>query len=459
MVSDDCSSPARFAELEAELAGDPRFVVSRSPSRLGFYGNFERALAMAPAERRVRGDGRPGRPLARGQARRRCSTRIGDAQLAYSDARLVTPGGELLADTYWALRRNNHTSISSLLMANSVTGAASLLRRDLLDYALPFPPAQFAHFHDHWIALTALALGEIEFVDRPLYDYTQHDAAVLGHAAANRRTAMRERFAKLGEDPRERVRRWRMHFFVDNCRLTQFATVLEMRCGDRMARAKRRALDRFVSGRDLAAALGRLGCGRCASWRAPPQTLGAEVGLFFAFLWRRLVGAVGRRASDRGAACAWTRCRRPTWPRGRAGAGPRARAAHASPRRSPRWSWLVRDDVPERVNLLIPTIDLKHFFGGYIAKFNLARRLAERGARVRIVTVDPVGPAAARGSGRSSRTRGSSGLFDSVEVEFGRESQGLEVSRGDRFIATTWWSAHIAGARRAGARTASASST
>ena len=59
------------------------------------------------------------------------------------------------------------------------------------------------------------------------------------------------------------------------------------------------------------------------------------------------------------------------------------RAARAAP--SP-------TDAPARVNLLIPTIDLEHFFGGYIAKFNLARRLAERGVRVRIVTVDPVGP-------------------------------------------------------------------
>jgi hypothetical protein len=31
-----------------------------------------------------------------------------------------------------------------------------------------------------------------------------------------------------------------------------------------------------------------------------------------------------------------------------------------------------------------------------------------------------------------------------VEVEFGRESAGLEVSRTDRFVATTWWTAHIA---------------
>ena len=33
----------------------------------------------------------------------------------------------------------------------------------------------------------------------------------------------------------------------------------------------------------------------------------------------------------------------------------------------------VREDAPARVNVLIPTIDLEHFFGGYIAKLNLAR--------------------------------------------------------------------------------------
>src|SRR4051812_23757877 len=49
VVSDDCSAPERFAAIEAAIDGDPRFVVSRSPERLGFYRNFQRALAMAPA--------------------------------------------------------------------------------------------------------------------------------------------------------------------------------------------------------------------------------------------------------------------------------------------------------------------------------------------------------------------------------------------------------------------------
>ncbi len=118
---------------------------------------------------------------------------------------------------------------------------------------------------------------------------------------------------------------------------------------------------------------------------------------------------------------------------------PRALAEKIAPLRL-----AVRDDAPRRVNLLIPTIDLPHFFGGYIAKFNLAQRLAARGERVRIVTVDPVGPLPADWKQEVAAYRGLAGVFDAVEVAFGRESQGLEVSRDDAFVATTWWTAHIA---------------
>src|SRR5437763_7952640 len=103
-------------------------------------------------------------------------------------------------------------------MTNAVTGGASLFRRDLLGYALPFPPAQFAHFHDHWVAVVALALGEIKFVDRALYDYVQHDDATLGHVAANWMPPLRSRLGRLRRDPRERVVLWRHHYFVDVCR-------------------------------------------------------------------------------------------------------------------------------------------------------------------------------------------------------------------------------------------------
>src|SRR5205807_26218 len=49
IVSDDCSEQRRFAEIERVLGDDPRFRLSRSGHRLGFYRNFERALTSVPA--------------------------------------------------------------------------------------------------------------------------------------------------------------------------------------------------------------------------------------------------------------------------------------------------------------------------------------------------------------------------------------------------------------------------
>jgi glycosyltransferase involved in cell wall biosynthesis len=447
VISDDCSSPERFAAVQKALAGDPRFVVSRSPKRLRFYHNFERALSLAPANADYVAMADQDDFWHTDKLETLISS-IGGAQLVYSDARIVRPDGELIADTYWSVRRNNHSDLTSLLLANCVTGAASLCRRDLIDYALPFPPGQFTHFHDHWVALTALALGDIAFVDRALYDYVQHGEAVLGHARANQITAFRERVSALRawpKNPRERVGRWRMRFFVDGCRLIQFCTILRLRCGDRMDAGKRRALDRFVRAERSPLALGNLLPRTVREQVGPPETLGAELGLLTAFGWRHLLGA-SVRGVDRPRRRLRIDARPP--PSLMPTPGRRAPAIGAVGSVAAKIAPLplaVRDDGPRRVNLLIPTIDLEHFFGGYIGKLNLAARLADRGTRVRIVTVDPVGALPASWRQRLESYSGLAGLFDRVEVEFGRESQGVEVSRSDGFIATTWWTAHIAG--------------
>jgi hypothetical protein len=60
------------------------------------------------------------------------------------------------------------------------------------------------------------------------------------------------------------------------------------------------------------------------------------------------------------------------------------------------------------------------------------------------VTVDPVGPLPRDWRRRLEGYSGLTGVFDAVEVAFGRESQGLAVSRADVFVATTWWTAHVA---------------
>src|SRR5439155_25865116 len=131
VVSDDCSNPERFEALEEAVGDDPRVVVSRSPRRIGFYRNFERALSLTPSGARFVCMADQDDFWHPDKLETLLGT-IGDARLVYSDARLVRPDGELIASTYWGERRHNHSSLTSLLIANAVTGSASLLRRELL---------------------------------------------------------------------------------------------------------------------------------------------------------------------------------------------------------------------------------------------------------------------------------------------------------------------------------------
>jgi len=442
VISDDHSSEERFAELAAMVEGDARFLLSRSPVRLGFYRNFERALALAPVEA-------PFLALADQDDRwhpdklNSLLAAIGDAQLIYSDARIVTEQGEVLSETFWQTRRNEHDDMLSLLVANCVTGAASLMRRPMVEAALPFPAAQFTHFHDHWLGLVALARGQIRFHERPVYDYVQHHAATLGHAGANRMPTMRSRVRKLRHGLRSRVGRWRFHYFSNALRLQQVATLLLARFGDELPRTKRRKLERYLrleASLPALAGFSLLGARELASRR--PATLGAEWSLSYAYLWRRVAALTAGRG--------------PT-SRLRVGATPPISFKEPPSRIVPDVptvedmvsktapvDWIVDDREPPRVNLLIPEIDLKHFFGGYIGKFNLAARLAHRGVRVRIVTTDRNAGLPRDWQAQVQRYDGLADLFDHVEVAFAREEGGVTISPHDRFIATTWRTAHVA---------------
>jgi hypothetical protein len=225
--------------------------------------------------------------------------------------------------------------------------------------------------------------------------------------------------------------------------LTVWATIIRLRCGRLMAAGKRRELDRFVAtDRSLPALAGmwRRGAQELLGLRS--ETLGAEWMLAYAFTWRRLLSASLRERPVK-------RLRLDAVPPSEFTVMPSERRVESEQVRSvaAKISPLaveVTDRAPPRLNLLIPTIDLQHLFGGYIGKFNLAARLADHGERVRIVTVDPIGVLPPDYKQRVERYAGLEGLFDKVELAFGRESQPLQCNPGDGFVATTWWTAHIA---------------
>lgn len=104
----------------------------------------------------------------------------------------------------------------------------------------------------------------------------------------------------------------------------------------------------------------------------------------------------------------------------------------------------VSPTAPVRVNLLIPEIHFARFYGGYIAKFHLARKLVEQGFRVRVVTVDQCLEDLPGWRREIAAYDGLEDIFDRIEVACCFDRAPIEVNVDDAVIATTWWTAYIA---------------
>jgi glycosyltransferase involved in cell wall biosynthesis len=291
LISDDHSRLDRFEGIREEVAGDGRFVVSRSDEHLGFYRNFERVLRMVPSEAEL---------VAlcdhddRWYADKLGALReaIGSAELAYSDLRRVDATGFVRAETLWEGRRSNNDNLASLLVLNAIPGAACLFRRRVIERALPFPDGPGWQFHDHWLALVAMALGNVAYVDRPLYDYVQHPGAVLGRATSSSDSSPRA----SGRDPRvplSRLRgildRWRAAYFFAYLDREVQAQVLLARCGSELTPRKRRALGLLVAADGSLVALAWLVARSARALFGRTETLGFEGVLAKGIMWRHIV--------------------------------------------------------------------------------------------------------------------------------------------------------------------------
>jgi hypothetical protein len=288
LVSDDASGTAGTATIERVLDGDERFVLSRSAERLGFYRNFERALTLLPAG--------PGLVALADQDDRwhpdklaALAEGLGTADLVHSDARIVDRDGEVISTTYWTGRKPNEGDLASLLIANTVTGAASLFPRDLLRPALPFPELPGRPYHDQWLAAVALARGEIAYVDRPLYDYVQHGGAVLGHVGGSGREAGTPAVSDGGVDEApvvtRRGERWRAAYEEETRRVVLIAEALGRRCEPLSDPTRRRDLGRLQALERSPASVAWLAARAARHARGRSETGGAERTLLAGLLW------------------------------------------------------------------------------------------------------------------------------------------------------------------------------
>jgi hypothetical protein len=445
-ISDESSDPARSDELGRIVDGDSRMTILRATQRRGFYFNFEASLAGAPGDARF---------IALADQDdywypEKLETLLSEVSrpgvaLAFADMRVVTPEGEIISNTFWTERESHWEDPVELLLANLVTGAASMFRSELLERVLPFPVVRHL-VHDQWIAMCAAGTGSIRFIDTPLHDYVQHGSNVIGaHAPGKTRaTEWRQLYDRI-RSPKNPTADFHTGLIAhcahewgeEPARLSHVLAVLQSRTEPRIGPRSVRIVDL------LEQRLGQLGSG--------PQRKAAGVAFRICAAQFALEHARAdssnmlRFVRAEGADAERLRVVRPDCAAGRALGAPSRDAADDLVVKVLPLPAVIDASAPVRVDFLVSEI-AHDTFAGSPGIFQLALRLARRGHRVRMICVDRTGSNVAEWLEIERTFPGLEGFFDDVEVVrgFGRAEKIL-FNPGDPVIASTWWTAHIAG--------------
>ena len=105
----------------------------------------------------------------------------------------------------------------------------------------------------------------------------------------------------------------------------------------------------------------------------------------------------------------------------------------------------ISENEPKRVNIIMATVDFNYIFGGYLAMFNLAKKIGQFGNKPRIVIVEPCDYKPDEWRKKILNYPGLEDLFDWIETSYHFDRNfPLKVNPDDIFIATSCWTAHIA---------------
>ncbi len=467
IITDDNTSNEHWDRVRLAVKGDERFLLFQSRARLNFYDNFQSALARAPADADFIALCDQDDVWNPGKIETLLAAFRDDDKLVFSDARVVDEAGLVLSETFWNNRQNNYTDLSTLMVANTVTGAASMFRASLLADVLPFPRQVGPAFHDHWIGLVALLNGGIGYVDRPLYNYVQHTKGVIGHNYY-KGTGTLSALAKLvraGRRPSEVTTvaaQLLKQASDDHVFVTQkvvLARTLLLR-NPNLSPQRRAILERFTRyDTSMRTALGE----KVVAMRARRSTLNLEGLLLWSMAGTRLRNVVLRRKQGQLVQQQIGSPGRPLLGTV-VGVGKLPLAALPVQPDDPgivpvleygTTKWIHRNikpltlDIseryPKRVNLLLATINFDYVFGGYIGMFNMALRLRREGYRTRIILHENTEWDLGGWHTRIQKYPGLTTLFDEVEV-ISRWDRTIpvEVNPDDRFVATNCWAAHVA---------------
>lgn len=183
VVVDDASTDDTLAILEEYAALDDRIHVFPAENNLGFIANFERGIRLAKGEFIALADQDDIFRSDKIEVLINTLKAYPERDLAVSDLSLVDENGNVLSESMWISQKMYPSTghpFRRLVYENFATGCAMMIRRKLLELALPFPSDCLVH--DWWLAVVAASenAGGICLVREALTSYRQHASNVIG---------------------------------------------------------------------------------------------------------------------------------------------------------------------------------------------------------------------------------------------------------------------------------------
>ena len=371
------------------------------------------------------------------------------ASLVHSDARIVDAEGEVKGSS---LFRREKRLLSGdprdLLLRNCVTGMTTLVDRDAALASLPFPAQSAVFFHhDLWLALVASALKGVSHVDTALVDYRQHGANVVGATGA---------WAKA---PRLFSKAWMRHWVGSYSVATYLAKALYLRMEEVTAtgglQPNRNRLGRLAPYLNEHARGGAL---IVDALRYLPKHLfhSRQAAMFAAVQSARSIWAL-RRCFKEGYFKALDEFDRKSFAMA-PGAQPTQSAKQLTKpkeiwtadrfrdvRLSRKFEVRVDRQLDGRMVIFAPSLNPAEVFAGIATAIDIGLGLADRGHDVVFVATDlPIASVERTRSFIFSRGAGSKDVAGRIDVFCGVTGNLLSVSPSDEFLATAWWTAHLA---------------
>jgi len=105
-----------------------------------------------------------------------------DVTLVFSDLSIIDENSKTIANSITDIRKRLKTKCGynltkELLISNFVTGCAMMVKSNIAKKAMPFEQTLL---HDQWIAIVASTSGKLEFINRTLVRYRQHNSNQTG---------------------------------------------------------------------------------------------------------------------------------------------------------------------------------------------------------------------------------------------------------------------------------------